>query len=218
METQKWSADQIHQEFSDCQSLDDLIRKIEDRHWERGEVICEIKVNNMIIRETDEQKFADASLDAIENLSVRFSRTDDLATEALQSILASIPKVTEAAIYSAELFRTQDYERAQSLVATLIENCQFSMETLSTLRNTHAQWFSEGMIEQLWTRAETGFERMVKELLAGYEKKDYVLVADVLEYEIPVALDHWREMIQSMLVSQDDGSAKIRNTENSVGR
>lgn len=203
MEMQHWKGEDIQIRFADCASWMDLVQKIESELTRKGAVICRFIINGKDFSDDELSTHAGKALTEIEDLKIEYSHPDDLASHALNQMVEVIPKLNEAALHAAELFRAQQNEKAQHLVAGLFENCHFMHDTILALQSSHSHWLRESDVVEKLASTQAGFEVIVKELLAAYEKRDYFLVADVLEYEVPNALESWRQLI-------------VRVSENSV--
>src|SRR4051812_38836909 len=108
-----WTSDQIANEFTDCETIGEVLNRLETIAASRGEVICEIRLNGQVIDEKDEARLAkDAEKinprSAIQTLSIRSDRPEHLIGQALRSSLSFIPLLTKASIDTATRFRSGD--------------------------------------------------------------------------------------------------------------
>ena len=59
---------EITTNFSDCNTLSDVIKKVEKDGWDNGNVICGITLNGMKLTEEDENKFHASSVTEINQI------------------------------------------------------------------------------------------------------------------------------------------------------
>ena len=52
--------------------------------------------------------------------------------------------------------------------------------------------------EQKWHQTESNNLLVVKEMFKAYDGKDWVLLSDVIEYDLTTILDKWLELLRSV--------------------
>ena len=193
--TSMWDKAKLQDEFPQCQTLKQVINSIETSFSGRGEVICEIRVNGMLLDEDAEQKFAESSTTEIDNISVRTNQPRNLIQEAIVSAYAFIPDLDRASVGAAEKFRSADLAPAQKAFNEVIEGCQWLFDTLMHIRGAAStiQQPIENPVQ--WFEAEKLIGKAIKELTDAYSMSDFSLVADLLEYELTGALVVWKEVV-----------------------
>lgn len=197
MTTSVWSEIEISKQFAGCRNLREIIAKIELDFSNRGEVICEIRVNGVLLDESDEEKFAESSREEIHDLAVRANKPADLIFDAIRSAHAFIPDLEQSCLVTAELFRGADLGSAQKRFHETLEGCQWLVDTLMHVRGA-ASGINEPIGQpERWYEAEKILSTAIRELSEAYSKNDYVLVADLLEYELTGALAIWKDAVAS---------------------
>lgn len=197
MTTSSWDKLEIQKQFGECQSLKDLISRLEDEFQGRGEVICEIRVNGMVVHEKDESTFAQSAMEEIESLSIASERPGDLILSTLGSALDYVPRLHKACESTAELMRGSDSRLAQMNFTELLDGCQWLVDTVVYLRSA-ADSVGNPIKDQLaWRTAEGRFAIIVGDILAAFQKKDFVLVADLVEYDLFNHLEEWSNVIRN---------------------
>lgn len=197
MTTSSWDRIEIARQFPECSTLSEVISRIESEFSAKGEVICEIHVNGMPLNDADEHKFAQSPRSEINDLSVRTNRPESLIIQALESARTYIPQIEESCLKSAEAFRGHDLGGAQRCFGDTLDGCTWLVETL-----THIRGAASGIgkpINQIdrWFEAEKAINRVVREVSDGYQANDFVLVADLLEYELTGALQIWHQALEA---------------------
>ncbi len=197
MTTCTWDKNEVSNKFATCTTLKDVIVSIEQEFSLRGEVICEIRVNGMLLRDDDEARFAASRVDEISTLSIATENPQDLIMEALGSSQDYLQKVRNACVKTSELLRGTDQHRAQLSFLETVEGCQWLVDTIMSIRGA-----SEGIGASLvdrngWLAAEQTFTKVVTDVLSAFQKHDYILVADILEYDLNNSLEIWHEVLCS---------------------
>ena len=196
MKSLNWTKSEISEHFKDCATLKEVITALEVEISALGEVICEIRVNDMQLSEDDELKFADCAKADIETLQIVSNQPGELVYDALNSAVGLMPEIERSAITTAELLRAGETQRAATGFRETVSGCQWLVETL-----LHVRGASEGVGQPIadlpkWMASEKMIGRVVDEVSAAHARMDSILVADLLEYEMTAALASWKTTIQ----------------------
>lgn len=195
-----WTSEQIAQDFNDCSTVGDVIHRLETMAASKGEVICEIRVNGELIDETQEARLLDDPnkanpRSAIQSLSIRSDRPEHLIGQALRSTLSFIPLLTNASIETAQRFRDGDVHMGSEQLNEALEGCQWFVETIHHARGA-ASGIGFGVHQaERWLSAEKMLFQVINELTATFGRKDFTLVADLLEYELTAAIEMWAPVL-----------------------
>src|SRR5690606_12310409 len=129
------------------------------------------------------------------DLLVRSNRPGDLIQEALDSALIFIPELERSCLSTAEVYRGSDLALAQRGFNETLEGCQWLFDTLMHLRGAASGVGAPIAHPERWFEAEKMIARVVKDVSEAYVAADYVLVADLLEYELTGSIAVWREVL-----------------------
>ena len=196
MTTSFWNKEELEKQFAQCGTVKDVISKIETDFSSRGEVICEIRINGMIIDENDETTFATNPAFGIHDLAVKSDRPSDLINGALVSAQELVPKLEAAATTTAEKLRGSELVAAQNSFMEILDGCQWLIDTLNHVRGAASGIGKPVQQAERWLQAEALTGQTIREVTAACEKLDWILVADLLEYELTAALSVWREALK----------------------
>lgn len=192
-----WNSEQLAAHFRECETIRDVISLLENEAASRGEVICEIRVNGQLLQEDDETRFANNPRSMIQQLSIRCDRPEHLIGQALRSALSFIPLLTQASTETARLFREGEVHRASENLNEALEGCQWFVETVHHARGAASGVGNSVSGPERWLEAEKFFSKVLRELTETFDRKDYVMTADVLEYELKGALEMWLPVLQN---------------------
>lgn len=191
-----WTSDQIALEFTDCATVGEVIHRLEAIAAAKGEVICEIRVNGKLLDEAEEARLAEDpdrinTRNGIYSLSIRCDRPEHLIEQALRSTLSFVPLLVKASIDTAQRFREGDIHRGSEQLNEALEGCQWFVETIHHARGAASGIGEKVMQIERWHAAERMFSQVLGELTATFDRKDFMLVSDLLEYELTAALEMW---------------------------
>jgi hypothetical protein len=192
-----WDSDQMDSQFKDCETVRDVITFLEAQAAARGEVICEIRLNGHLLQEEDETRYANDPRSAIRALSIRCDRPEHLIGQALKSAISFIPLLTHATTETAKLFREGEINKASEQFNEALQGCQWFVETVHHARGAASGMGTAVSSAERWHEAEKLLFKVVRELTETFDRKDYVLTADVLEYELTAALEMWQPVLQN---------------------
>jgi hypothetical protein len=190
MTTSVWAKSELTNDFPEANTLQEVIGQLEAKFQLKGEVICEIQVNGIAISEDDEVRLANTPVNDIESLIICSSEPARLIDQALNSCREFIPHVKEACIKTSEALRGTDAAQAQGRFIETMEGCYWLVDTLRHVRGASRGPGTIANLDQ-WTKLEEKMAAVVRDVVTAFEGKDYVLVADLLEYELSEAVNGW---------------------------
>jgi hypothetical protein len=196
MTESSWTSDKIKANFPECATLKEIIARLESDFVARGEVICEIRVNGVILDDGDETRLGGMISGEILDLEVRSNQPSYLIADAIKSTLVLIPDLEKSCVVTSEKFRGTEMGVAQKSFNECLEGCQWLVDTLLHVRGAASGTKVPISHPERWYEAEKLIARVIREISEAYSRKDFVLVADLLEYELTGALLVWREAIE----------------------
>ena len=208
MKTHEWTNSTVTAEFGECRDLAALIKAIEKDCSGRGEVVCEIRVNGIVLDEDDEVKFAGTDVARIENLSVKVSDVSNLIDDALKALTEYIPEMVRISLLTSEKFRGEEIESAHRSLESITQGSRWLVDMFAQLRR-NAIITVKKIPEAEWTQSEAELLKVTRELIKAFETKDYVLLADVLEYDWVTALQRWQSLLQLAATASQPGSYAV---------
>lgn len=195
MQTKKWSNEDLREEFEGCLDLGEVISRLETDFLKDGEVICGIRVNGMFLTQEDELKFSDSHVSDISELEVSSQRPEDLINNSMESVLSWVPKVRDYAIEVADTFRGQDQKEAQKSFGDIVDGCRWLTDALGLLKGILTKNSAQESFAERWEILEKELSTIIVEISSSYDRKDYMCLADILEYELSSSMDKWLELL-----------------------
>lgn len=195
MTDRTWTSEEIQTEFEGCQTVGDLVVKLEMIAAQTGEVVCEIRLNGQVIEEEIDQQIAVESIQKIQNVTMRSDRPEALISQALRSASHFIPLLSLASEEAAGLFRDGDLRLANEKFREVLEGCQWFVDTLHHARGAASGIGAPIANVERWHAAETLLFGVVSELTETFGRKDYIAAADTLEFELAGALESWKPLL-----------------------
>ena len=214
MRIQKYEKNEIETNFFDCKVLGEVFKKIESELETFGYVVCQYQVNGLSFSEGDEAKFAELKTEEIFQIEFKFETPTILLTSVLKNWLEEIPRMVEQSDALVLEMKTNGLKGNYSKLVQLVDNCQTLVDSLISLRSI-IQVKNFG-IEERWQLQENAFAITISETLAAFEKKDFTLMADVIEYDVAEGLNKWASLLSDLLnaiESQNRSGTKEENDD-----
>jgi hypothetical protein len=187
MKTLHWNHSQILSEFSDCENLGDLIDAIEAKCKQSSLLVCSIRTNGIILEEEDEVRFANTSLKSVNDIEVEVGSIFEIVEGIFTNYVSWIPYLREVAEDLAESLRAGDMVVAQRVINEMIDALTDLANSLAELKKTKLS-VSLPKLSKI-DGIEAALVKVVRDLTESFEKTDYVLAADIVEYELNNLLD-----------------------------
>jgi hypothetical protein len=187
---------ELQREFLNETTLGAVFSKMERDLALKGEIVCRFLVNGLTLTEDDEKRFSEFQLSEVEFLEVESETPKTLLAEVLNNWVETLPGMIIKSDSLASNIRLKGIENQMRDFVDLVDTCQFLVESLISLRTlcqdipfvSGAQWKTH---EDLTARA-------IAEALNVFEKKDFVLLADIMEYDLGHCLQSWLDSLTEL--------------------
>lgn len=207
MQVESWTKEKILEEFSGCENLKQFIAGVEKRYLADGKLVCEVRINGMLLEEDDEVRFAETPLAEIKEASISVSALDDLLNDVRQAFQECIPSLQDTILKCSEYFRIGEQVKAQNSFSAMLEGCQWLVDTIFHVRKATEERENRAFSKENWHQAEKDFSKTLRQVLIHFQSRDYALVSDILEYELTTILDTWLALVQN---SEAQGVADVQ--------
>lgn len=204
------------QAFGEDSHLGQIFSAVEDLLRSRGEVVCQFRVNGLNLTEENETKLAQVPIHEIELLEVESQLPSDLIGLILREWTLQLPSMIDQSDRLSKALREKGFEGQMRALVQLIDSCQMLVDSLisfDSLYSDHA--LLQG---SAWKSAESFMAKSIGEALIAFQKKDLVLLADVLEYDIGQALVNWSELLvqfdKDIALSKEGNAKPVSTAEN----
>lgn len=116
-----------------------------------------------------------------------------VVTELLQSIEESLTKLIEEINNTVQYFSRQKEEKGLPLLIHIIDSLSWVIDGIYKSKEVYEEYGFDISVDQI--------NDLLKELLKAMENEDFVLISDILHYEVIEILSDWREMTRSAIVA-----------------
>lgn len=214
----KVTGDDLRKHYPDETLLGQVFEDIEQELAADEKVVCRYILNGRELDEGDEVRLAETPLRLIETLEYLSEDRERLLTEVITGWLEALPELTEKIDGFAIDLRQGRARRIETGLTELVENCEFLVQSLWSIRGLLGD--SAAAAIPSWRALEANTRRTLEEVISSLEKKDFVQLADLIEYDLNDALEHWRRLL--LVFSEQAGvvtdASQSGSTSNRVDR
>ena len=183
-----------------------LMDKLSEKAAEEGGTVLSVKLNGKDLTGKDRSHLEEMSVDDIQQLEVQTGNPKDLARSTLYSIADFLEKLLKELQDTSELFRLGNQERSNQSFLRCLDGMQVFMHTLETCRKLLGISFELLLVpgENGQNDITVGESRrrlftVLDNMIDAQTDQDWVLMADMLEYELIPILEDWRNIIPAIL-------------------
>ena len=184
------------------ENLEQVFNKVvEDGHLE-DRIVTDVKVNDQPFTEIYPHQAEDIAMSEVDSIEIVTMTTDDMAIEITLELYKVVNLMSEGGKHVAELFRQADDAEALETYQDLIDVIRNFLNMIGVLRDEyslkdHKEYLSSA--EELNT--------LFMEMSNVLENEDWILLADLIDYEFLPAVEKWKKVIKQL---RDDIRSKKR--------
>lgn len=197
METIHWTPNQWTTQFPSCENFGDFLSAIEKDCALKDKVICRIEVDGQELSESDEEKMRSHTLNGLAEIVVQIDDLLQVITNTVAELKTVIPILKHEALTLSESFRLHHNDCTTKVLA-LLENFQHVIDSLTYIGSIGEQRKRNWQNSPGWRAAHGRSQATMNELIAAYENRDFLLIADVLEYELSETLESWIQAVNDL--------------------
>lgn len=181
------------------ENLMDMLQDLAEKRLGDDLAIRELLINGSPYEEAVHGAPEEISRQAIQRLEIETIGTRDLALGFLQNFPPTLATLAEAIEKVAELFRIGDEQTANEEYLQFLEALEILLETLQ--QSSDALGLDMERIHADGVSAQHRLERLAgltTEMLAAQEQDDWVLLADLLQYDLKPEMNAWAKLMEQM--------------------
>ncbi len=190
----------IDLDLSDVKNLSDLLKTISEKHLSSDEVITNVLLNNDPLDDESFLLYKDKILSEINSLALTTS-TDptERASSLLREVANYMDNLSTGLRDVADVLRMGEIEKANSLLLQGIDGISSFMDLVGAIKTLAKSDLSDLILEDgSLGDLEGQLFKTLNDLKEGQESKDWVTVADLLEYELSPIMERWRAAIPEL--------------------
>ncbi len=188
------------------QSFGELMDQVARQAEREGARIIQVKLNGEDITGKDHSLLHTMPLEEIQEIEVQTGDPRILARSSLYSVADFLEQLLKELQNTAELFRLGNNERSNQSFLRCIDGMQVFMHSLESCRRLLGLSFelifvpvSQGGAETTVAENRRRLFEVLDSMIEAQTNQDWILLADLLEYELIPILEDWRYIIPVIL-------------------
>jgi hypothetical protein len=177
-------------EIKQFQNLEEILLRIMETNELEGRVVTDVFVNNESFSEIYPHQAEDIESDEIESVEVKSVPVADMALDITLELGKVVRLMDHGARRVAELFRQADDAEALEVYQDLMDVTRDFLNMLGVLRNEAVK-----RTDSAFDAAADEISNLFSEMLEVLENEDWILLADLLEYEFIPAMGRFKLVI-----------------------
>ncbi len=177
-------------DVSSFQNLDQIFVKVMEDGSLEDRVVTDVFVNDKPFSEIYPHQAEDIDMSEVRSVDIRTLGVAEVAVEITRELYKVVTLMGEGASRVAELFRQADDAEALETYQDLLDVTRDFIGMISILRGEFALKDHKAFLE-----SSDQFSVLFSEMTEVLENEDWILLADLLEYEFLPAVNRWKKVV-----------------------
>jgi len=191
-------------EIGNFANLEEILVGVMNKENMAERIVTDVLVNEESFSEIYPHQAEDIGSELIKSVEVRSVHVGEMAVSIAREMYKVAQMMSNGARHVARLFRQADDAEALDMLQDLLDVTRDFMNMIGVLRNEFC--LDSGTIE--FSEISEQLSNLLTEMSEVLESSDWILLADLLEYEFLPLAQNWKQVIQSI-------REKLRHADNS---
>jgi hypothetical protein len=184
-------------DLSHLRNLEEVLLELNEKFIPDGQQLFQVEVNGEFFTERYPRESRYVPLGEVARLDLKTVSDTDMARAILNDAASQALTLVQALEKSAALFRLAAEDEANHYFAQVLEALRWLLQTgegaCQVLKVDLGQVTSPqiGDVSDFLKR----FQDLLDEMLQVYEEEDYILLADLMEYELLPMVQEWQKIL-----------------------
>ncbi len=184
------STDLRIENFSNLEEI--LVKASTDTRLD-NRVVTDVLLNNELFSELYPHQAEDIGSDEISSVEIRSVPVGEMALNIAQELYKVTEIMGNGSRTVAELFRRADNDEGLELFQDLLDVTRDFISMVGVLRSEF-----KGCVDTEFNNNVEQISSLLGEMTEVLESEDWILLADLLEYELNPLTENWKGIIQSL--------------------
>jgi hypothetical protein len=177
-------------DISGFENLDQIFVKVMEEGSLEDRVVTDVFINDKPFSEIYPHQAEDIDLGDVQSVEIRTLGVAEVAVEITRELYKVVTLMGEGATHVAELFRKAEDAEALETYQDLIDVTRDFLGMISILRGEFALTDHKEFLE-----ASDQLSNLFTEMTEVLTNEDWILLADLLEYEFLPAVNRWKKVV-----------------------
>ncbi len=182
----------------DFKNLEDVFTALLNKLIEKERMVTEVYLNGEPYTERWYRESKDIPIEEVKDLKIITKTPKELARLALKGSVEAIEHLKNALLNVSELYRIGDDMEANEQLANCFDALRAFLNVVDNSRNILKMDNGSSPVEgEGYEEFMERFSEILDEIEEGQNFEDWLLVADVIEYELIPHLERWKNVASS---------------------
>lgn len=180
----------------DVSSINQILKHVEDCHLSPNTVVRQIQVDGLpLLAESENTGDLLDRIDRREKVEIFTGTVTEIALDSLGQAREYLDRAEAAIPLLSTAFQTSPGPDAFQNLRQMYEGFYWLNVLMDKLKAHFHMCFNDALVQGIPVREHhQKFIEILKQLIESQERKDFVLISDLLQYEILPLVPVWREM------------------------
>lgn len=183
-------------------NLEELLVKVMEEEVVSGHVVTDVLVNKEAFTEIYPHHAEDIEIDEIRSVEVQTISLTDFAGEVTKELFIVIKIMQNGSKNVAGFLRQGDVAEALEVLQDLLDVTRNFIGTISALHQRFPLDTNSDLMN-----SSSNFDKLLMEMCDVMGEQDWLLLADLLEYEFIPACEEWERIVGD--IASDIASARV---------
>jgi len=193
---------QSSMEIGTFANLEEILVKVMEDEVVSDHVVTDVFVNQEAFSEIYPHHAEDVEIDEIQSVEVRTMSMNGMANEVTKELFTVIKIMQSGSKGVANFFRQGDTAEGLEVLQDLLDVTRNFLNTVTVI---HQRFPVQDIA--LYQKIATSLETLLIEMCDVMGEQDWLLLADLLEYEFSPACEEWEEIVN--IFAQDVAAAGV---------
>lgn len=198
MDRFKITGDKLVNFYDDGTKLVQVFKDIELDLKATNQVVCQYIINGKEISELDETAYQEMALSEIQTLEYLSENINELMIDVLEGWLGAFPEMIGHTEKISNQIRFAGVQKSFKNIQVLLENYEYLISSIISIKSLVGDSAAAGLA--MLCDAEEKTKATLSEAITAIEKKDFVCLADIVEYELITSLQIWEKLLADLLI------------------
>jgi hypothetical protein len=186
-------------DFPTSLSLGEIIDQISSQRIPENRVITQIRINGQDLLEDENGLYPDIPGREIESLELQTGLSREMAFRGLLDAKDYLKRLNPGIEKTAQLLRVGEEAAAHETYGQCMEGTNWFIQVLEGVRQVLGLDYGKIRFNKSSVHAHIdNLEKIIREMLRAQSDEDWVMLADLLEYELQPILEEWKEILPTI--------------------
>lgn len=179
--------------ISDYSNLQEVLSSVIEEEQLAERIVTDVFVDDESFSELYPYQAEDIDAKSFSRLELKTVSMDEMAGDVVEELPKVVTIMQKGSRQAADLFRRAEVSEALEVIQDILGVSRELLATIHLLRNHYSMSNGEDLID-----LGNAFNDLLEEIGEVMESEDWVLIADLMEFEFLPACDQWRSIIDKL--------------------